>query len=389
MTRETKVGLLIGVGVILLIGIILSDHLSVAQRQHPANLADFAPRAQDGLAGETDLDAPDTPSTPDGADTAPEPAADRLAGRVVVPLPDELGGSTQEANEPAMIERREPSQPRELIRAYTLSEQPVPGRASNANPRNASNDANASGSVVTPREGQALANTPVAVNDETGRAGSPTPEAHGTSRNRGRTGLVPRNPEPIVHYVKAEETLYEIAQRYYGDGEYYRSIVEANEGRVMANGHVREGVRLVIPNKAGLANHPDFEPVTSDAPPRQAVAANVIVVQEGETLSSIAERYLGSSGRWRALFEANQHQISAPNQITPGMELELPLTPRSEPGPQKATYVVRSGDSLSGIANRVFGDRSRWDEIYRANRDVLDDPDTLPVGTKLTLPPSE
>ncbi len=38
MTRETKIGLLVAVGIILLIGIVVSDHFAPANRQKPANL---------------------------------------------------------------------------------------------------------------------------------------------------------------------------------------------------------------------------------------------------------------------------------------------------------------------------------------------------------------
>ena len=35
MTKETKMGLLVGLGIILAIGIVVSDHMSVANRQTP------------------------------------------------------------------------------------------------------------------------------------------------------------------------------------------------------------------------------------------------------------------------------------------------------------------------------------------------------------------
>jgi len=43
MTRETKVGLLAGTALILLIGILVSDHLSVGPTQPADRMVDFAP----------------------------------------------------------------------------------------------------------------------------------------------------------------------------------------------------------------------------------------------------------------------------------------------------------------------------------------------------------
>lgn len=51
------------------------------------------------------------------------------------------------------------------------------------------------------------------------------------------------------------------------------------------------------------------------------------------------------------------------------------------------TVTVQSGDSLSIIAQRVYGDPGKWTLIYDANRDVLESPDLLLVGMELTIPP--
>jgi len=51
MTRETKVGLLVGMGVILLIGIIVSDQLSHIQRQDASALTNFGSDSQQSKIG--------------------------------------------------------------------------------------------------------------------------------------------------------------------------------------------------------------------------------------------------------------------------------------------------------------------------------------------------
>ena len=51
----------------------------------------------------------------------------------------------------------------------------------------------------------------------------------------------------IVHVVKPNETLWQIAEHYHGDGAYWRSIAEANPNAVASNGWIHEGVRLSIP----------------------------------------------------------------------------------------------------------------------------------------------
>lgn len=48
------------------------------------------------------------------------------------------------------------------------------------------------------------------------------------------------------------------------------------------------------------------------------------VVEEGDNLSKLAEKYLGSSLKWREIFEANKDKISDPNSIYVGQELVIP-----------------------------------------------------------------
>jgi nucleoid-associated protein YgaU len=50
------------------------------------------------------------------------------------------------------------------------------------------------------------------------------------------------------------------------------------------------------------------------------------------------------------------------------------------------TYTVVQGDTLSHIAQRVYGKASRWQAIFDANRDQLDDPDRILPGQVLRLP---
>jgi nucleoid-associated protein YgaU len=50
------------------------------------------------------------------------------------------------------------------------------------------------------------------------------------------------------------------------------------------------------------------------------------------------------------------------------------------------TYEVQSGDSLSKIAKREYGDANLWPRIYEANKDILKDPDKIFPGQTLRIP---
>jgi nucleoid-associated protein YgaU len=50
-------------------------------------------------------------------------------------------------------------------------------------------------------------------------------------------------------------------------------------------------------------------------------------------------------------------------------------------------YVVKAGDTLQKIASVVYGQSSRWNDIYLANKDRIGAPNApLQVGTQLNIP---
>ncbi len=53
-----------------------------------------------------------------------------------------------------------------------------------------------------------------------------------------------------------------------------------------------------------------------------------------------------------------------------------------------ASYTVRRGDSLAALARRFYGDASHWRTIYQANRQIITDPNNLPAGATLQIPPA-
>jgi nucleoid-associated protein YgaU len=60
--------------------------------------------------------------------------------------------------------------------------------------------------------------------------------------------------------------------------------------------------------------------------------------------------------------------------------------PSSRADVEVRSYTVVSGDSLSKIAKREYGDAQKWRQIYEANRDQIKDPDLIHPGQVLTIP---
>ena len=72
----------------------------------------------------------------------------------------------------------------------------------------------------------------------------------------------------------------------------------------------------------------------------------------------------------------------APTSAAPA-RVTAPTTPRS---PSGRTHIVRPGDTLSKISLQYYGNRTRWRDIYAANRNVMKNEADIKVGMELTLP---
>jgi nucleoid-associated protein YgaU len=118
----------------------------------------------------------------------------------------------------------------------------------------------------------------------------------------------------------------------------------------------------------------------------RAVDGHVHRVQPGDDLWSLAERYYGHGLEWRRIAAANPKVLTGgPDRLEPGWRLVIPGVEKSAADGQR-TVTVRSGDTLSGIAERELGSADKWPEIYRVNRAQLSDPDEIAVGLRLVLP---
>lgn len=71
-----------------------------------------------------------------------------------------------------------------------------------------------------------------------------------------------------------------------------------------------------------------------------------------------------------------------------GVARPVAASPAVQPMSGAADYVVRDGDDLTAIALKVYGHAGAAPAIWAANRDRLADPQVLPIGLALRLPPT-
>jgi len=58
----------------------------------------------------------------------------------------------------------------------------------------------------------------------------------------------------------------------------------------------------------------------------------------------------------------------------------------TNPEPEATFHVVESGDSLSMISKKVYGDPMKYNKIFEANQPMLEHPDKIYPGQTLRIP---
>lgn len=136
-------------------------------------------------------------------------------------------------------------------------------------------------------------------------------------------------------------------------------------------------------------------------PTRVQPPARTYTVKEGDSLFAIARRELGDGMKWTELRDLNRSSVGSEGErLKPGMKITLPslggTSPAATTGTAPAsaaakpagggTYTIQRGDALSVIAQKTLGSSRRWPELVAANKGVIDDPDSLPVGAVIRIP---
>lgn len=94
-------------------------------------------------------------------------------------------------------------------------------------------------------------------------------------------------------------------------------------------------------------------------------------------------------GKVDTLKEKNRIVMAAGNirgidQVDDRVEVEEAVE-----APENQFYTVVSGDYLSKIAKKVYGDSSKYNVIFEANQPMLEDPDKIYPGQVLVIPSLE
>ena len=359
MTRETKIGLLVGLAFIIVIGILLSDHMTSTTEPQKAPLSVVGGNVRESIV---------TPAAPNGSG-APAAAAVGGAGGQIVVTPSQPVLTGAEIAQPQRVVVQ-PAQPQIQIGPGHTQAPVVVHQGPVAQ-------------APTQPQAQVQAQTPVQVVQGTGQVPNPvgqppvidaprtappsgrppTPaQALQQLANRHGEDIVPIGTQPpaartqhvpmgAMREYKAQsgDSLSKLAVKYMGSNSKANrdAIIRVNptlqqnpdrivEGRTYvlppAQTAVAEATPTAVPpaTPAG-ARTAQTEPTTARRPETAAPAAGEnftwYTVKENENLWKIASEQLGSGNAWSQIRDLNQDILKGEDQVRANTRIRLPNKP--------------------------------------------------------------
>jgi nucleoid-associated protein YgaU len=136
---------------------------------------------------------------------------------------------------------------------------------------------------------------------------------------------------PISYTVKKGDNLEKIARRHYGpaSARRWRAIYNANKNVIADPHRLPIGAKLSIP-QGGLMKSGDVSKQASgalrigDQDGADGSKTRWYTVRRYDTLVSISIKQLKNANRYNQIFELNRDKIKNPNLLMPGMRIRLP-----------------------------------------------------------------
>jgi nucleoid-associated protein YgaU len=292
MTRETKIGLLVGLAFIIVVGILLSDYLRSTGQPPQAALSSAANAVRDAINSPGTSNPPITIVAPhDAPPQQPVPTRDELnpAPSPVIPV------------EPAPAQQDTQANPVQSQPDQTVTSTPA---APDNNNDSLSDAAKRRGEQLVPSNPDG---TPTSPQDDSQDSPSPTGQMQS-------------------YVAQSGDSVSRMAARLMGGNTKAnrQAIIDANSSLQDDPDQVVAGQTYNIPVKGQAVAQAPSAPATPASP--DTSSGNTYTVQAGDSLWSIANDELGDPGLIDQIKDLNQDILKGKDHdvLYPGMKLHLP-----------------------------------------------------------------
>ncbi len=225
-------------------------------------------------------------------------------------------------------------------------------------------------------------------------------------------------PAPVAYrgkdsyVVQTGDDLWTIAERVYGtgNGKYYKLIEKANPE--IDPDALKVGKKLRIPPMPSASvtaetpmamdttrtTRPGSSGVTDPTKPQTYVVTGA----DAAGYWGIAKKVYGEGNASKYVLIQQANPKIDPQKLRVGTKLIIPPLPKETPATRSVesiyrsgtsttsavpgqTYIIKKGDTVWAIAERVYGNGTYSSIIVKANPQM--DPENLKLGQKITLPP--
>ncbi|MBE7540340.1 MAG: LysM peptidoglycan-binding domain-containing protein [Opitutaceae bacterium] len=194
--------------------------------------------------------------------------------------------------------------------------------------------------------------------------------------------LKPNSPQADLVRQRIESATREFASTLPGD-PLNNAVIPRYQGLDQIERYQRENEALkaeVATLRGQLMNRPALPPLTRD----QALDSPVSPVTPAAATPA-ATVVLGSAAGASESGTQQGSRVASSSQASPSPS--VPTRPSETSAVSRGRrHVVVKGDTLFNLAQRYYGDRSKWREIYAANRQIMRSENDLRVGMEVTIP---
>ena len=154
----------------------------------------------------------------------------------------------------------------------------------------------------------------------------PSEEETNVPEEDSQTTSYAESTEVVYYKVQSNDNLFKIARKNYGDGQKWVKIFEANRDSMPDSNSLYVGQELLIPNATVEKNVNEIviTQVSGRLDDSRSTDVDTHTVKAGDTLYRIAEKYYDNPGAWTMILEANEDTLEDEGSLKKGQVIIIP-----------------------------------------------------------------